>query len=293
MNTRTLEYIISVYETKSFITASEKCFVSQPALSMQIKKFEEFIGIQLFERGSKQVLITKDGMKIIDQAYKILDEVNNLKRVSDLLLDNGKVNISIGAFPTLCPYLMPKILPAIKEEISNISISVVEEKTDILVDMLNQGKLDFALLATPTDNYQFERKKVFDDRFYAAVAKSNPISKNKKICVKELIKENLMMLDEGHCLRDQTLKLCALHDFNNNDFKGSSLETLRQMVSIDEGITLVPKIACTKTENIKYIDIDNADFYRQIDLVIRKSSVYEDLFIKIAEIISNTNPNTN
>lgn len=291
MNTRTLEYIIAVYETKSFITASERCFVSQPALSMQIKKFEEFIGIQIFERGSKQVLITKSGIKIVNQAYKILDEVNNLTKISDLLLDNGKLSISIGAFPTLCPYLMPKILPAIKEAIPNISISIIEEKTDTLVDMLNQGKLDFALLATPTDNYQFIRKTTFKDRFYAAVSKSNPLSKNKKICVRELVKENLMMLDEGNCLRDQTLKLCSLKDFNNNDFKGSSLETLRQMVSIDEGITLVPKIACTKADNVKYIDIDNADFYREIDLVMRKSSVYEDLFTKIAEIISENHSN--
>lgn len=97
-----------------------------------------------------------------------------------------------------------------------------------------------------------------------------------------------MLLDEGHCLRDQTLKLCSLKDFNNNDFKGSSLETLRQMVSIDEGVTLIPKTACTKAENVKYIDIDNGDFFREIDLVMRKSSIYEDLFIKISEIISNT-----
>ncbi|QIW10286.1 LysR substrate-binding domain-containing protein [Francisella sp. LA112445] len=286
MNTRTLEYIISVYETKSFITASEKCFVSQPALSMQIKKFEEYIGVQIFERGSKQVLITKPGIKIINQAYKILDEVNNLQRISKLLLENDKITISIGAFPTLCPYLMPKILPAIKQEIPNISISVIEEKTDILVDMLDQGKIDFALLATPTDKYQFKRKTVFKDKFFAAVAKNNPISKNKSICVRDLVKENLMILDEGHCLRDQTLKLCELNDFNNRDFKGSSLETLRQMVSIDEGVTLIPKIACTKTENIKYIAVDNAEFYREIDLVMRKSSVYDDIFDKLVKIIS-------
>ncbi|MDE4990350.1 LysR substrate-binding domain-containing protein, partial [Francisella tularensis subsp. holarctica] len=91
----------------------------------------------------------------------------------------------------------------------------------------------------------------------------------------------LMLLDEGHCLRDQTLKLCALKDFNNNDFKGSSLETLRQMVSIDEGITLVPKIACTKDDNVKYIDIDNRDLYREIDLFMIKISIYEYLFAKI------------
>ncbi|ALB01621.1 hydrogen peroxide-inducible genes activator [Francisella persica ATCC VR-331] len=287
MNTRTLEYIISVYETKSFITASEKCFVSQPALSMQIKKFEEYIGIQIFERGTKQVLITKSGMKIVNQAYKILDEVNNLKKIAEPLLENGKISISIGAFPTLCPYLMPKILPAIKRDFPNLSIAIVEEKTDILVKMLDQGKIDFALLTTPTENYQFKRKKVFDDKFYVAVAKTNPLAKNKQICVKEIVQHNLMLLDEGHCLRDQTLKLCALQEFNNNDFKGSSLETLRQMVSIDEGITLVPKIACTKAENVKYINIDSRDFFREIDLVMRKSSIYADLFNKIAKIISN------
>ncbi|MED7819800.1 MULTISPECIES: oxidative stress transcriptional regulator OxyR [unclassified Francisella] len=286
MNTRTLEYIISVYETKSFITASEKCFVSQPALSMQIKKFEEYIGVRIFERGSKQILVTKPGIKIINQAYKILDEVNNLKRISNLLLDNDKIRISIGAFPTLCPYLMPKILPIIKQEIPNISISVIEEKTNILVDLLDQGKIDFALLATPTDNHQFKRKTVLKDKFYAAISKDNPVSKNKSICVKDLVKENLMILDEGHCLRDQTLKLCQLDDFNNRDFKGSSLETLRQMVSINEGVTLIPKIACTKSENIKYITVDNADFYREIDLVMRKSSVYGDIFETLVKIIS-------
>lgn len=140
MNTRTLKYIISVYETKSFITASEKCFVSQPALSMQIKKFEEYIGIQIFERGTKQVLITKSGMKIVNQAYKILDEVNNLKKIAELLLENGKISITIGAFPTLCPYLMPKILPAIKQELPNLSIAVIEEKQTSLLKCLIKVK---------------------------------------------------------------------------------------------------------------------------------------------------------
>ena len=288
MNTRTLEYIISVYETKIFITASEKCFVSQPALSMQIKKFEEYIGIQIFERGTKQILVTKAGMKIVNQAYKILNEVNNLKRISDLLIDDNKITISIGAFPTLCPYLMPKILPAIKKGIPNLSISVIEEKTDTLVDMLDQGKLDFAILSTPTENHQFERKFLFKDKLYAAVAKSNELSKNRSLNTKEIVKENLMLLDEGHCLRDQTLELCALRDYNNSDFKSSSLETLRQMVSIDEGITIMSKIACTKTDNVKYLEISGANFYRKIDLVMRKSSVYTELFEKIAKIISET-----
>lgn len=128
MNTRTLEYIIAVYETKSFITASERCFVSQPALSMQIKKFEEYTNLQVFERGTKQVLITKAGLKIVNQAYKILDEVSNLDRIAEINQDGSRIKVSIGAFPTLCPYLMPEILPLIKKEFPDISISLVEEK---------------------------------------------------------------------------------------------------------------------------------------------------------------------
>lgn len=286
MNTRTLEYIIAVYETKSFITASERCYVSQPALSMQIKKFEEYTNLQVFERGTKQVLITKAGQKIVNQAYKILDEVSNLDRIAEINQDGSKIKVSIGAFPTLCPYLMPEILPLIKDQFPDISISLVEEKTDILVDMLEQGKLDFAFLATPTDGYQFQRKTLFKDKIYAAVAKTNPLSKNKSVSIDDIIKENLMILDEGNCLRDQTLKLCTLSNYNNNDFKGSSLETLRQMVSIDEGVTLIPKIACTKHQNIKYLNIDGSGFYRTIDLVMRKSSVYDNLFDTLVKIIS-------
>lgn len=124
--------------------------------------------------------------------------------------------------------------------------------------MLDQGKIDFALLATPTENYQFKRKKVFDDKFYVAVAKTNLLAKNKQICVKEIY--NFMLLDKGHCIRDQTFKLCVHYEsLIIITLKASSLETLKQMVSIDEGITLVPKIACTKVENVKYIDIDNIE----------------------------------
>ena len=288
MNTRTLEYIISVHETKSFITASEKCFVSQPALSMQIKKFEEFVGVQIFERNSKQIMITKVGLEIVNQAYKVLDEVSNLQKIADVHTSDSKLNITIGAFPTLCPYIMPKILPIIKKQIPNISINIVEEKTDILVDMLQLGKIDFILLATPTENHQFTRKKLFNDKFYTAVAKTNKLAANKTLSIKEITKHNLMILDEGNCLRDQTLKLCSLTNFNNNQFKGSSLETLRQMVSIDEGITLIPEIACTKNDDIEYIEFDGSGFYREIDLVMRKSSVYGDLFEQIADIISKS-----
>ncbi|MBD2809277.1 LysR substrate-binding domain-containing protein, partial [Francisella tularensis] len=125
----------------------------------------------------------------------------NRKKIAELLVDNGKISITIGAFPTLCPYLKPKIRPAIKQELPNQSIAVIEEKTDILVKMLDQVKIDFALLATPTENYQYHRQKVFDDKFYVAVAKTNPLEKNKQICLREIVKQNIMLIDEGNCIR--------------------------------------------------------------------------------------------
>lgn len=288
MNTRTLEYILAVYETQSFITASEKCFVSQPALSMQIKKFEDSLDIQIFERNSKNIIPTKIGEEVIKQAYKILEEVKNLKDLVNLHLENGRINVFIGVIPTLGPYLMPNILPPIKAKIPNISMSIVEEKTDTLVDMLEHGKLDFAILADDIENRNFVTKKLFKDNFYLAVSTDNLLSKGKDLSIKDIQEQNLMLLDEGHCMGDQALEFCSTNRLPyNNNFRGSSLETLRQMVSVDEGITFIPKIAQTKTSKVKYIKIKDSNFHRNIYLVMRKSSTYNDLFKELSKIISD------
>ncbi|MFC4891492.1 LysR substrate-binding domain-containing protein [Pseudofrancisella aestuarii] len=288
MNTRTLEYILAVYETQSFITASEKCFVSQPALSMQIKKFEDSLDIQIFERNSKNIIATKIGEEVIKQAYKILEDVKNLKDLVSLHLDNGRINVSIGVIPTLGPYLMPNILPPIKAKIPNISISIVEEKTDTLIDMLEHGKLDFAILADNIENRNFVTNKLFRDNFCLAISTENQLSKGKDLSVKDIQEQNLMLLDEGHCMGDQALEFCSTNKLSyNNNFRASSLETLRQMVSVDEGITFIPKIAQTKTSKVKYIKIKNSDFHRNIYLVMRKSSTYSTLFKELSKIISD------
>ena len=290
MNTRTLEYIISIYETGSFVTASEKCFVSQPALSMQIKKFEEYLGLQIFERDTKNILITKFGEEVVKRAYEIINEVKNLDKIASLYLNGELMSISLGAFPTLCQYLIPKILPIIKKQLPNLSISIVEEKTDTLIKMLEQGEIDFILLAEPIEKNQLISKKLFDDELFVAISTNHEFADKKNISTNEIIKQNLMILDEGHCLRIQTLKLCSLdqQNFNNgNNIKGSNLETLRQMVSINEGITIIPKIAMEKSEKIKYLNIrGRKKSNREIFLVMRKSSVYSQLFEKLANIIS-------
>lgn len=286
MNTKTLEYIIAVHETQSFGLAAEKCFVSQPALSMQIKKFEEYLDIQIFERSNKTIFTTNIGEKVIKQAMKIIDETHNLNKLVSMHNNKGKVNISIGAFPTLCPYIMPNILPSIKQQMPNISISIIEEKTDNLINMLDNGRLDFALLAEPIDDKRFIKKHLFKDDFYLAVSETNPLAKQKDINIADILNQNLMLLDDGHCLRDQSLEICSLHNINYDNFRGSSLETLRQMVSINEGITFIPKIACTPTKGIKYIKIKGNEFHRNICLVMRKSSVYKDVLEELTKTIN-------
>jgi LysR family hydrogen peroxide-inducible transcriptional activator len=283
MNTRVLEYIVTVHETKSFLEAAEKCFVSQPALSMQIKKFEDTIGIKIFERTTKSNLTTSAGIKIVNQCYKVLHEVSNLNNIAKMNSNDKQICISIGAFPTLCPYIAPIIIPIIKKHIPNINISIIEEKSNVLIDMLHKGDIDFIFLAENISSRNIRSSRIFSDIILAAISCDNQLSNKKKITIDDITNQNLFLLDEGHCLREQSIKFCSLQNYNNQNFKGSSLETLRQMVFINEGITLIPKIACINTKGIKYLEIDD-DFKRDIHFMMRKSSIYKDIYKKITEL---------
>ena len=284
MNTRVLEYIVTVHETKSFLEAAEKCFVSQPALSMQIKKFEDTIGIKIFERTTKSNLTTNAGMKIVNQCYKVLHEVSNLNNIAKMNSNDKQVSISIGAFPTLCPYITPIIIPIIKKHIPNINIFIIEEKSNVLLDMLHKGDIDFIFLAENLSSNNIQSSRIFSDKILAAISCDNLLSNKNNITIDDITNQNLLLLDEGHCLRDQSIKLCSLQNYNNQNFKGSSLETLRQMVFINEGITLIPEIACIDTQGIQYIKVDD-DFKRDIYFMMRKSSIYNDIYKKITELI--------
>ena len=284
MNTRVLEYIVTVHETKSFLEAAEKCFVSQPALSMQIKKFEDTIGIKIFERTTKSNLTTSAGIKIVNQCYKVLHEVSNLNNIAKMNSNDKQISISIGAFPTLCPYIAPIIIPIIKKHIPNINICIIEEKSNILIDMLHKGNIDFIFLAENISSNNIQSSRIFSDKILAAISCDNQLSNMKNITIDDITNQNLLLLDEGHCLRDQSIKLCSLQNYNNQNFKGSSLETLRKMVFINEGITLIPEIACINTKGIQYIEIDD-DFKRDIYFMMRKSSIYNDIYKKITELI--------
>jgi LysR family hydrogen peroxide-inducible transcriptional activator len=285
MNIRDLKYLIELAKHKNFAKAANSAFVSQPALSMQIKKLEDELGVVIFERDNKNFLITKIGAEIIKKAEIILQQEKEIKLIAKNSINPESGEIRIGAFPTLASYFFPTAIKKISKKFPQLKIYLIEEKTEILIEKLQNGEIDCAFLAHPiAENSAFEHKKIFSEDFLLAVNKKNSLAKKKKIKASDLKGKNLMLLEDGHCLRGQALEACSLFGaFENRDFRASSLETLRQMVALDNGITLIPQIAALKNSQICYVELDEK-IKRTIALYFRKTSIYKNLVLEIAKL---------
>ena len=289
MNLRDLNYLVAVADYRSFIQAAEHCFISQPTLSTQIKKMEETLGVQIFERTNKRVMPTELGEKIIASARLILLEIDKMQQLADNAQDPMAGNFRLGAFPTLSTYIFPGLVPLIKQSLPKLRLILIEEKTDILIAQLKQGHLDAALLALPVQDDHLESQKLFEDEFLLAVASDHPFAGRTSIRQTDLSSQQLLLLDEGHCLRGQALQICQLnHAEEQQDVRATGLETLRQMVRAGTGITFMPKIAIHEPEEgICYINFMDPVPKRTIGLVWRKTSAREALIHRLAELISS------
>lgn len=286
MNIRDLKYLTLVNKYKHFGKAATMGNISQPALSMQVKKVEDELGVNIFERSNKKVFTTEVGMKIIKIAEDVLMKINNIEEIASEFKNPFTGNLVIGAFPTLAPYFFPHIVPHISTNYPKLKLFLVEEKTDMIIDQLLKGEIDMALLALPLKNKDFEIEPVFTDKFFLAVPKNHKFSKRRIISQDELKNQKLLLLDEGHCLRDQALNLCdTIGAIENQSFRASSLETLRQMVVAGAGITLIPEIALNDNKFITYIPFDKPNPTREIALAWRKGSSRQECFRKILELI--------
>ena len=284
MNLRDLKYIVEVARERNFARASAKVFVSQPALSMQIKKLEETLGVEIFERDKQNFLITPVGAEIIKKAEIILQESEEIKMIAKNSKDPQKGEIRIGAFPTVASYFLPNFVKNIHKKFPHLKIFLIEAKSAELITKLKSGEIDFCLLAMPIKDDNLIGEKIFSEKFLLATPKGHPLSKKSKIQIKELKKQELMLLEDGHCLRDQALEICSMvKAFENQDFKATSLETLRQMVANGTGITLIPEIAVRSDDKISYVKIFNAPF-RTIGIYYRKSSVQKNLIKEIIKL---------
>ena len=280
MNLRDFEYIVAVADLRSFSAAAEQCCVSQPTLSAQIKKLEAQLGARIFERTNKRVMPTEVGKQILHSARRVLSEVDLIKDVSEAAQDPMSGRYRLGAFPTLASYIFPDLVPGLKAAMPRLRLILIEEKSEALIEKLRQGQIDAALLALPIADDHFYTEHLFDDPFYVAVSARNKLATHTSIKNESLHQYKLLLLDEGHCLRDQALEVCELMGIGDEtDLRATSLETLRQMVRADTGVTLMPQIAVREDdEDIHYLPFSSHPPFRQIALVCRKTCARRDVF---------------
>ncbi len=284
MNIRDLQYLVEVEKQKNFTRAAEAVFVSQSALSHQIKKLEGELNVQIFERKNNDFLVTPPGKLIIEKARQILHKVDDIKNIAKISQNQFAGEFKIGAFPTLAPYYFPQIASEISKKFKDLKLFLVEEKTETLIKKLKNGELDAAFLADPVDEIDLKKDNIFEEKFLLMISQENNLAGQKIIDFKDLKGKEMMLLQEGHCMRSQALSVCEIAGVSeNSDYRASSLETLRQMVKINRGITLVPEIAATKDKKIIYLDIKNAPT-RKISLFWRENYYREDLIKEISKI---------
>lgn len=273
MNIRDYEYIVAVSEYLHFGRAAERCKISQPTLSMQIKKFEKFYGVRIFERSNKKVMITEIGKEIIAQASQILEYHKSIERITTKAKDPATGELSLAVFPTLGPYILPKIIPKIHAKYPRLKLLLLEEKTDRILLKLLKSKIDCALLALPIDDAKLETQALFFDQFNVALPSHHRLTKSKSLDLSDLENETILLLEDGHCLRSQALEVCSLvNQSTYKEFRATSLETLRYMISSGAGVTLMPELACIKTEGVSYVPFRDKSIGRTIALVYKKDS---------------------
>ena len=287
ISAKQLKYFLAVAKHKNFQKAADECAISQPALSMKIKELEKDLG-QLIERGSKKFYLTQTGQALIDKAETIIQSFDDLKHLAN---KGNKINkLSIGAIPTVAPYLLPRIIKTISKKYNDIVIEPKETVTEKLISYLISGRVDLAILALPTHEPLLNEVPLFEEEFLLIRHTNDankPVPNNK-----ELTNMKLLLLEEGHCLRSQTLSFCKINSVPKNIMEGTTLTTLVQMVSSGIGVTLIPEIAVpfeTRSTKVSVSRFNQQKPKRTIGLVWRKSNPLGDQFVSIGLLLKNVN----
>ncbi|MGB5854849.1 MAG: DNA-binding transcriptional regulator OxyR [Oceanisphaera sp.] len=289
MNLRDLEYLVALSQEQHFRKAAEKCFVSQPTLSGQLRKLEEELGVLLIERTSRKVLFTPAGEAITAQAKRILAETKELKDIARTFTDPMSGELHIGLIPTVGPYLLPHIIPVLKRHFPELQLYLYEAQTHTLLKQLADGKLDCLILAQLDHMDSFSSLALYNEPMVLALPSEHAWAQRSQVALSELKGEKLLMLEDGHCLRDQAMGFCfAAGIGEDKHFKGTSLETLRNMVAAGSGLTLMPKLAIGSPQanaSVNYIPVIDPQPSRTITLLHRVNSVRRPCFNEIAKVI--------
>ena len=290
-----LRFVVALAREKNFRRAAEKCFVSQPALSLAIKKLEEELGLSLFERSRSRVTATSIGKLIINQANVVLDEAEKIKELSrqgDRQLANP---FSLGLIYSIAPYLLPLIIPILRRDLPTMPLEVEENITRNLEEHLKKGALDAAIIALPFEKSGIACVHLYDEPFEVIVPIKHTLAKKPSLSAKELGREKVMLLDNDHCYTNQILEACPGLEKNREVQLGNSLETIRNMVASNLGISVLPKSATVSGYDnplVKTIPFSDPKPYRRVALAYRKSTVKKDAIDYIVKSIQEINLNS-
>jgi LysR family hydrogen peroxide-inducible transcriptional activator len=293
MNLRDLRYLVALADTKHFGRAAEKSHVSQPTLSAQIRKLEDYLGVQLVERQPRKVALTDVGERVVERARRILRDSDEMVDLAKLSRDPMGGKLRVGLIPTLGPYLLPAVAPKIRKALPKLQLLLYEYQTEVLLQRLRDGELDLGILALGHETEDFEKRVLFDEPFTVALPATHPLAKKASLKIEDLSGETLLLLEDGHCLRDQALDVCSRIDVREaQDFRATSLETLRQMVAAGLGITLLPELSTegpfAQVRNLAVRPFAKPVPRRTIGAVWRKSSTRIPAVAAVCDVIAET-----
>jgi LysR family hydrogen peroxide-inducible transcriptional activator len=295
MTLQELKYLVALADHGHFGRAAEACFITQSTLSTQIKKLEDFLGVTLFDRSLKRVTPTPIGREILAAARNIVDEAERIRELARHAQDPMARTIHLGVIPTLGPYYLPHALTLVHRKHPELRMLLREEMTPQILEHLADGKLDAGLLALPVSDEALRVEPLFYEPFYAALPADHALAKRDTLKVTELLQEKLLLLDEGHCLRDQALDVCGARQDRREEVRATSLETLRQMVGMGLGVTLLPALSIDAGPRVSRKAVEIRPFKtpppgRTIALAWRKRAPFPETFERLADSLKASLP---
>jgi LysR family hydrogen peroxide-inducible transcriptional activator len=288
---RHLRYLGALAEHRHFGRAAEACAVTQPALSMQIRDLEKLLGVDLVERRPGEVVLTDVGLEVARRGERVLAASRDLM---DFARHSGRTlagRLQLGVIPSLAPYVLPRILPVLQRRYPELRIELRETQTKLLVEELARGSLDVVMLALPVGEDEIETTRLFDDPFWLAVPASDPLPETTRVLARDIDQDRLILLEEGHCLRDQALAFCAGAQRDSGVSLGAtSLATVMQMVANGYGVTLVPRIAAdveVRDRRVKLLRFAAPEPGRSVGLAWRRTSPRKADFVALGQLVTD------
>jgi len=286
-----LRYLVAVADSRHFGRAAERCFVSQPTLSAQLKKLEQYLGVQLIERQPNNVSLTGAGEQIVARARKVLEASEELVTQARAHRDPLAGRLRLALLPTIGPYLLPRVSAAIRRALPRLELQLYEYQTAPMLEKLNTGELDLGILALPVELDGLEARELFAEPFTVALPERHRLARRERLQAADLAGERLLLLEEGHCLRDQALEVCSRSGAaESQDFRATSLETLRQMVATGAGVTLLPELATKgaygEARGVVVLPFAKPVPVRHIGAVWRKTSARRAAVAALCDVIA-------